>query len=529
MRTQIINGVEYVYEDYPYWDSDKQRGSHKRVYIGKNVNGIFIPNKRYKLQLELEAAKADIKPGPAPVTDCQRNFFGATYLLDQIGHMTGVTEDLKSCFPEDYEEILSLAYFLILEGDSALYRFHRWAYSHEHPYGHDIPSQRSSELFGRIHEEGKMSFFKKQAKRRLEKEYLAYDTTSISSHSQSLKQVKYGKNKEHDPLPQINLALLYGETSRLPVYYRKLPGNIVDVKTIGNLLKDIDFLEIKKVNLVMDRGFYSEKNINELYRLHHKFLLGAKVSLSFVQKKLDEIRDIFVSRKNFYSEFKLYVQSFMMDWDYTELKPRNNEIIKEKRRIYVHYYFDPQHRADDDVRFNAMLDMLEEELVNGHYNQEHQRQYEKYFEQHKTPVRGLKITPKQEAIDKALKNSGYFVLLSNEIKDPIDALRTYRSRDVIEKAFGNLKERLNMRRESVASEENLEGKLFIQFVALIYLSYIKKAMDENNLFKNYTMQELLDNLDIIEKYQQPGRESYISEVTEKQKSLYKAMGVTPPA
>lgn len=81
-------------------------------------------------------------------------------------------------------------------------------------------------------------------------------------------------------------------------------------------------------------------------------------------------------------------------------------------------------------------------------------------------------------------NSGYFVLLSNEIKDPIDALRTYRSRDVIEKAFGNLKERLNMRRESVASEENLEGKLFIQFVVLIYLSYIKKAMDENDLYIN---------------------------------------------
>lgn len=111
------------------------------------------------------------------------------------------------------------------------------------------------------------------------------------------------------------------------------------------------------------------------------------------------------------------------------------------------------------------------------------QQYEKYFEQHKTPVRGLRITPKQEAIDNAL-NSGYFVLLSNEIKDPIDALRTYRSRDVIEKAFGNLKERLNMRRESVASEENLEGKLFIQFVVLIYLSYIKKAMDENDLYIN---------------------------------------------
>lgn len=64
-----------------------------------------------------------------------------------------------------------------------------------------------------------------------------------------------------------------------------------------------------------------------------------------------------------------------------------------------------------------------------------------------------------------------------------------------------------LRHASVASEENLEGKLFIQFVVLIFLSYIKKPMDEQGLFKNYTMQELLDELDIIERYQQPGSNS----------------------
>ena len=62
-----------------------------------------------------------------------------------------------------------------------------------------------------------------------------------------------------------------------------------------------------------------------------------------------------------------------------------------------------------------------------------------------------------------------------------------------------------MRRMSVALEENLEGKLFIQFVALIYLSYIEKAINDNKLFKTYTMQELLDELDLIEFYQQSGR------------------------
>lgn len=527
--TQIINGIEYVYEDHPYWDPIKKRGTHKRNYIGKNVDGVFVPNKNYKLQLELESLKTEVKPGAVPAEVCTHSFYGATYLLDEIGNKTGLVQDLKACCPEDYKSILSLAYYLVLESQNPIYRFSRWSRSHEHPYGKDIPSQRSSELFGRITDASKMAFFQKQSKRRLEKEYLAYDTTSISSYSQSLKQVKYGKNKEHDSLPQINLALLFGEKSGLPVYYRKLPGNIPDVKTIQNLIKDMDFLEIKKLNLVIDRGFYSEQNINALYQGHHKFLIAGKTSLKFIQQKLNKIRQGFDSRAHFNSKTNLYIQSFMMDWAYSETKPRSGEVIKDKRRIYVHYYYNAQHAADDKARLNVLLDTLEHELLEGKRNPDNDKLYSKYYTITNTPVRGTKIEPKQEAIDKAEKDCGFFVLLSNDINNPIDALEIYRAKDLIEKAFGNLKERLNMRRESVASEENLEGKLFVQFIALIYLSYIKKAMDDGGLFKNYTIQELIDEFDIIERFQQPGKHQHVGEITEKQKKLYATMNIKVPS
>ena len=78
-------------------------------------------------------------------------------------------------------------------------------------------------------------------------------------------------------------------------------------------------------------------------------------------------------------------------------------------------------------------------------------------------------------------------------------------RDVIEKAFWNIKERLNLRRTLTSSESSLEGKLFVEFVALIYLSYIKKKMEETGLFSKYTMHELLDELDVIECFQEPGK------------------------
>jgi len=58
----------------------------------------------------------------------------------------------------------------------------------------------------------------------------------------------------------------------------------------------------------------------------------------------------------------------------------------------------------------------------------------------------------------------------------------------VEKAFDNLKDRLNLRRLAVSSEQSLDGKLFVQFIALIFLSHITRKMQENNLFKDFTLQ-----------------------------------------
>ncbi|CDX02749.1 MULTISPECIES: hypothetical protein [Desulfitobacterium] len=130
--TQIINRTEYVYEDLPYWDTQKKRGAHKRIYIGKNVKGEFIPNKKYLLQQELKKAKETMQPGSVPVDKRLRQFYGAVYLLDQIGEMTGITHDLKLCLPGSYKQMLSIIYYLILES-RPLYRFQKWNRTHRHP------------------------------------------------------------------------------------------------------------------------------------------------------------------------------------------------------------------------------------------------------------------------------------------------------------------------------------------------------------------------------------------------------------
>lgn len=524
-------GITYAYESISYWDKEKQQPRSKRKLIGRlnEETGEIEPTderRRKKMATEQESIKA--KQGPVPSECVRRSFYGATYLLDAIGKKLGITKDLKTCFPKTYKQLLSIAYFLILEEHNPLYRFEKWATLHKHPYDKTITSQRSSELFASITEENKHAFFRLQVKRKTDNEHWAYDITSISSYSECLKQVQYGHNKEDDRLPQFNLALVFGETSSLPFYYRKLSGNIPDSKTVKHLLADLGTLGFQKVSLVMDRGFYSKDNVNALYKDHVKFLMAGKMSLKFMRSNLESIYEDFKCFENYDDAYNLYYRTVQTQWEYTQIRHYKRDVLKESRRIYLHYYYNIIKAAEDEQSFDRRLMKLKRELESGNPISKKDKQYEKYFEVTTTPKLGTKAIVRKEVISEAKKYFGFFTLVSNKTMDGITALETYRNKDLVEKAFGNLKERLNMRRAMVSSEESLDGKLFVEFIALIYLSYIKKQMQLAGLFKNYTLQGILDKLDVIECFEAPRQKLRVGELLEKQRDIYKALGVEPP-
>lgn len=526
------SGITYAYQSTAWWDRQKKQSRSKRTLIGRldDATGKIVPTdgrcRKDKSKQNTEDNPA--KCAPIPCTQATHLYYGATYLLDSISEVIGITQDLKSCLPNCYKQILSIAYYLILENNNPLYRFEKWGLTHHHPYGRDITSPRSSELFASITDEAVSQFFRLQGKRRIEKEYWAYDSTSISSYSEMLNQIQYGRNKENDRLAQLNLLLVFGEESGLPFYYRKLAGNIPDVKTVKNLLADLDVLGIGKVKLVMDRGFYSETNINSLYQEHLKFLVGVRISLVFVRKELDAVYNDIRLFHNYEQSLDIYGYSVSTDWNYRQDRPYKGDTLTEKRRMYVHLYYSIEKGAEDERNFDSKISTYYNELISGEKVTSHEKWYQQFFESKQTPKRGIQIKAKEDALKEAKRYFGYFALATNEKMDAFTALKIYRMKDVVEKAFGNIKERLNMRRLLVSSERNLDGKLFVEFVALIVISYINKKMQDQGLYKDYTMQQMLDKLDVIECFKYPGHELRVGEIIEKQKDLYIKLGVHPP-
>ena len=530
-QTDKRSGITYAYETTYYWDKEKQQSRSKRICIGKvdPVSGEIVPTRGRAKKGESKTPKAlPARTGPVSYTETKHLYFGATYLLEQFADQIGLTTDLKQCFPDIYKKLLSVAFYLVLEDNNPLYRFEKWNLTHKHPYGQDIASPRSSEMFASITDDQIAKFLRLQAKRRVEDEYWAYDSSSFSSYSETLKQAQWGKNKENDRLPQINLLLVFGEKSGLPFYYRKLAGNIPDSKTVKHLLEDLDILGFGKAKFVMDRGFYSNDNINGLYREHVKFLVGVKLSLSFIKKNLDEVYDDIRMFNNFDEGLNTYGLTVSAEWNYTQDRPYKGDTIEEKRRIYIHYFYSIERGADEEQAFDKRIKEYCDELLEGKPVEDHKKAYARFFEVKDTPVRGRQVYYKEDEIKAARKYIGYFALITNEKMDAFTALHLYRMKDVVEKAFGNLKERLNMRRLLAKSEKNLDGKVFNEFIALILISHLDHKMKETDLYKTYTMQQLLDKLDVLECYEDEKRALRIGELLDKQADIYRTLGVELP-
>lgn len=197
--------------------------------------------------------------------------------------------------------------------------------------------------------------------------------------------------------------------------------------------------------------------------------------------------------------------------------------------MYLHLYYSSERALEDENTFHNRLAGWQKGLENDERHPAHEKHYRKYFDVKRTPVRGVTVTAKEAALEEAKWNYGYFALVSNDVKNAVEALEIYRSRDLAEKAFDNLKERLNLRRLAVSSEQSLDGKLFVEFIALIFLSCITRKMQNAKLFKDFTLQGVLDELDAIGCFEIPGKRIQIGEITKKQIDLYTRLNVAPPA
>lgn len=502
-------GVTYVYEAVSTWDKTLKQARNKQICVGKidPVTGEFVPSKR------LDPAQSALRD---PAVTASAQVMGPTFVLDAIALRTGVSALMKSVFPQSHQELMAMAFYLTSQG-GALSLCASWAKGHMPDLAASLGSQRMSDLLALIGTDRKQAFFAKWMKMRLENDYLCYDITSVSSYSELNEYIKYGYNRDEEKLPQLNLAMLFGQKSGLPGYYHRIPGNINDVSTLHNLLETFRMLEIGQLHYVMDKGFYSKKNVDDLVGYRDHFTISVPINNRWLQRAIDDIHQTIHGPEGYHrlDDEILYVHSRFYPWG------------EARRRCYLHLYYNATKRAREIDTFNESLFRYREELESGKPVAAHQKAYEDFFTVKTTPKRGTIVSFNTEAINRHISRyAGFQALLSSDIKDPVEALRVYRNKDSVEKCFDDLKNTLDMKRLRMHSSATVDGRLFIQFIALILISALRKQMRDSGLIEQYTVRELLREMETLTKITYSGKYGHIlTELTKPQRQILTALNI----
>ena len=168
------------------------------------------------------------------------------------------------------------------------------------------------------------------------------------------------------------------------------------------------------------------------------------------------------------------------------------------KAVYIHVYYDSLKAEVESRKFDRLLYDCFTELETGNAIDAHKPYYKEFFHFKETPKRGRKVEYNQTAIDEHRKNTtGWFVMITNDVKDPVKALEIYRQKDTAEKVFDDLKNDLDGKRLRIHSVQAMDGRLFIQFIALVLSARIKHVMNEAGWYKNHDMQQVIDEMKSI--------------------------------
>jgi transposase len=523
---QKVGDKIYLYESVSFRNADG-KPRNKRIPIGKidpkTGNPVYKPE--YLARMAEEGTPIEI---PAismtfSIEDIQRSSikdYGAFYLFQGIAQSTGLLGVLEASLPNYWQEIFNLACYLISSGDPFLY-CEDWINSTECLAVGSMSSQRISELLMAISPDAREFFYQAWCRCRSEQEYLALDITSISSYSNLIEDIEWGYNRDKEALPQINLCMLMGEKSGLPIYQTAYSGSLKDVSTLKTTLSKMDAISKGKPTLiVMDKGFFSAKNVNAMLNDMNKlrFVIPVPFTSGFAKKQVESERKDIDSLQNTIVSGSDSVRGV------TKLRAWNKE-----HKIRTHVYYNALKAMKLRENLYAHLTLLKERAEANPADHLHDEEYGKYLlirNSEKSPS-GYTISIKENAIKKQLETAGWLVLITNDVADAKEALRIYREKDVVEKGFLRLKNSLDLGRLRVHREDIMQNKIFVGFISLIIAAHIHKVMLEKELYKKMTMKKLLMTLSKL-RVQVVNGTRIIFPLTKEQKVIYKAFKIKEP-
>lgn len=357
-----------------------------------------------------------------------------------------------------------------------------------------------------------------------EKIYISYDSTNKNSQAGDIEIVEFGHPKTDVGLPVFNYAVAYDTHNREPLFYEKYPGSVNDISQLEFVLDKAYGYGYRRIGFILDRGYFSRENLRMMDEKGYSFVIMAKGMAAFLDGVIDEVKGKFESKRGSYiDEYETYG---------TTVVKKLFESEEKERCIHVYHSTDKEGAERKQTESSIRQMKL---FLNKHKGEKRQfgKGFEEYFILHYDKGTGQFLFAEERAgvIEKELEHSGYYCIVTSEKMTAKDALNLYKSRDASEKLFRGDKSYLGNSSLRVHTDDAANGRIFIEFVALIVRNRIytclKRKQKEMAKRPNYmTVPAALRELEKIEMVRlTDGKYRLDHAVTKTQKTILDAFGI----
>ena len=568
----------YVYGYRNEWDPEKKQSRiAKRIYVGtlNEITGRVKLGKKYlsnhpeyegktlyfenRTLVERSEQEVAAEVGQRETSWASNNLsYAATWALWQFASKNRILQNLQAVFGKQLgTNLLALAIYQLLDG-GAMNGYEDWLPDNWLPVSAPLSSQRISELLAQVDHGDMVNYFRlrfdrskenyqkwleeltQNAKKKgsatapstLQKMYMALDSTAISTFSMTIEDAAYGHAKQNPELKQINLTLAVDFLNGDVCYAREDEGSITDKSVYRSVLAQMKSygFDLDETVLVTDRGYSSIMNLQSLFNTDVSFVAGVPIVEKGLKDKFAKFREALCDLAFYNSEYDVYCRTIKEDWK------QNTEGGSIDRTCFVHLYRLPEIALSQQKQLLKKVDKaLDKKRSRRVVDRDDWNFVARFITERKEEHDGKekKIWEKNlEALRSWERTAGCFVIRSDWLEDPIEALRIYRRRNIVEVAFRQFKV-LNGGNRLYATQTSYMGKLMVHTIAqslrmAITVQAKRRETQELKLPDN-SVEKLLTVLKKVRAVRAPTRSTWVVEpLTKKAQDMLELLNLPKP-
>lgn len=444
----------YLVEVESYREGGKVKQRYVR-YVGREVDGKKVLSSSVS-NFEVESVKV----------------YGQLLVLHHIAK--GI--DLSGLLGEYGDEILSLVFAHCVEPKS-LNQMDDWFKKTDLNFLLDLDELTEARLLDALDslEEQDPEVLQKRIFEAVKQKYkldvssVFYDVTNTYFYGKKCLWGKKGKSKEKQndkPLVQIGLAVARKEG--IPLFHKTFEGNIHDSRTLQAVLPCFKSFNIKDVILVYDRGIPSKENFIDAKRLGWETICGlaANIALKKEIRKMKKKKE-FVNVRNRISLSSTAMYGIPKRHQVGITKGKLVLCFNNKQKTLI------QESRYDEIQ-NAQKRLAENKNIKSGL--------QKYFDKN----RNIKVAE----IKKAEEFDGFSCIFSTKQIPTEEIIKVYFEKDIVEKAFKNLKGVTGLRPIRHWLYNRVEAHIFICYLSYLLLSLLQYKLKKIKIGSIEALKEL---------------------------------------